>query len=130
VFDQEALMLGNRTVIAFVPTLNADRARTFYAETLGLEFLRDDGFALLFKAGANLLRVARVPSHTPAGFTILGWDVPDVEAAVRDLNERGLKMERFPGMPHDELGIWTAPNGDQVAWFKDPDGNILSLSRH
>jgi catechol 2,3-dioxygenase-like lactoylglutathione lyase family enzyme len=123
-------MLGNHKVVAFVPTLNADRARTFYAETLGLEFVRDDGFALLFKAGANLLRVARVPSHTPAGFTILGWEVADVGATARGLGERGLKMERFPGMQQDELGIWTAPSGDQVAWFKDPDGNILSLSRH
>jgi catechol 2,3-dioxygenase-like lactoylglutathione lyase family enzyme len=127
---EEVLMLSERRLIAFVPTLDAERARHFYGEILGLRFERDDGFALVFQAGRNMLRIARVPTHTPWPFTIIGWEVPDLPATVRVLADRGVKMERFDGMQQDELGIWTAPNGNRVAWLKDPDGNVLSLSTH
>ena len=96
---------------------------------LGLRFLRDDGFALVFDANGIVLRIVEMKEFTPQKGTTLGWDVSDLPATIRGLAARGVQFERF-GMPQDELGIWTAPGGDQVAWFKDPDGNLLSLSRH
>lgn len=118
-------------VIAFVPTRDPAKAREFYEQTLGLQFVKDDRFALVFKAAGISLRIANVssmPDFKPAPFTILGWRVQNVEKAVRELSARGAVFERFPGMSQNELGIWTSPGGAQVAWFKDPDGNVLSVT--
>ncbi len=122
-------MLEARPVIAFVATAKADRAEAFYAKTLGLKLVSDDGFALVFDAGGTMLRVARVQQLQPAAYTVLGWSVPDIRRAVRDLSRRGVAFERYPGLEQDELGIWTAPGGARVAWFKDPDANTLSLTQ-
>lgn len=122
-------MLTKHTLIGFVPTANLDTARHFYADVLGLELVKDDGFALVFRAGANMLRVVRAGEFTPQPFTILGWEVENVDTAVSHLRERDVQFLRFLD-DQDEQGVWTAPNGDQVAWFSDPDGNTLSLSRH
>jgi len=108
-----------------------DRARSaaFYRDILGLELAQEDKFAAVFSTGGVTLRVSHVADFTPHGHTILGFTVPDVAAAVRALNQQGLAFERFAHIPHDELGIWTAPGGKiQVAWFKDPDGNLLSVT--
>jgi len=115
--------------MAFLLTKDKGRAKAFYAETLGLTFVRDDGFALVFNANGVMLRISEMKDFTPQKGTTLGWEVDDLPAAIRELARRGIQFERF-GMPQDELGIWTAPGGDQIAWFKDPDGNLLSLSRH
>jgi catechol 2,3-dioxygenase-like lactoylglutathione lyase family enzyme len=117
-------------IVAFVATRNADRSRAFYADELGLRFVSDDGFALVFNIGGTMLRIARVQEHTPAPFTVLGWEVEAIERTVADLNAKGVAFERFPGMSQDHLGIWAAPGGAKVAWFKDPDGNVLSVSQH
>jgi len=119
--------------IAFVPTLDAKAARDFYEKTLGLTFEYDDDFAMVFRVGtANMmLRVVRVQGDfTPQPFGIFGWESPDVEADVKALTARGIEFLRFGYFEQDALGIWTAPNGNKVAWFKDPDGNTLSLSSH
>lgn len=124
-------MLMESEVIAFVPTRDPAKAREFYEQTLGLQFVKDDRFALVFKAAGISLRIANVssmPDFKPAPFTILGWRVQNVEKAVRELSARGAVFERFPGMSQNELGIWTSPGGAQVAWFKDPDGNVLSVT--
>jgi catechol 2,3-dioxygenase-like lactoylglutathione lyase family enzyme len=124
-------MLSTAKPIAFIPTRDADRARPFFETTLGLRFLSDDGFALNFQADAVLLRVVRVGDFSPQIFTIFGWHVPDVEAAVADLNSRGVQFLRIHGMDQSPSGIWTAPGGAaKVAWFKDTDGNTLSVSQH
>ncbi|MEO8908913.1 MAG: VOC family protein [Gemmatimonadaceae bacterium] len=126
-------MLGSANIVAFVPTKNPDKARSFFEKTLGLEFVVDDKFALVFEANGVMIRVvnvAGIDSFTPAPFTILGWSVGDVGKAVNDLVRRGVKFERYPGLEQDQLGVWTAPGGAKIAWFKDPDGNILSLSQH
>jgi catechol 2,3-dioxygenase-like lactoylglutathione lyase family enzyme len=123
-------MLGSIDIIAFVPTKDAERARSFYEGTLGLRFIKDDGFALVLDANGIMVRVAKSPKFTPAQFTILGWQVVNIEKIVAGLKERGVQFERFGFFEQDELGIWTAPTGDKVAWFKDPDGNILSVSEH
>ena len=122
-------MRGDSRLTAFVATTDPDRARDFYEGKLGLKFLADDGFALLFDSNGTRLRVAKARAFTPAPFTVLGWEVSDMDAVLEDLSRNGVAMERFPFLPQDDRGVCTFPNGDQVAWFKDPDGNTLSLAQ-
>lgn len=123
-------MLDSARLVAFVPTSDFDNARGFYEGVLGLKFISQDAFALVMQSNETNIRIAKVGKFTPAQFTILGWDVPDIASRVRALSAEGVNFEHFPGLQQDELGIWTAPGGTKVAWFKDPDGNILSLSQH
>ena len=116
-------------LIAFVPTTDAARAQAFYADTLGLELQSENAFALVFRVNETMLRVTLVAEFTPQPFTVLGWDVPDIAAAMRKLGERGVIFERFDGMDQDAQGVWRAPGGAYVAWFKDPDGNTLSVAQ-
>lgn len=127
--------MNNSTVAAFplvtfVSTKDPDKARAFYEGVLGLRFISQDHFAVVFEAHGNLLRVGIAKEVAPPHNTVLGWEVPDIVEAIKMLQAAGVTFERIPGMKQDELGIWTPPNGDKVAWFKDPDGNILSISRH
>jgi catechol 2,3-dioxygenase-like lactoylglutathione lyase family enzyme len=117
-------------VIAFIPTKNADQSKAFYQNNLGLSFVSDDQFALVFNMGQTMLRVVRVQDFTPAPFTILGWEVPNIEESVRDLSSKKISFERYPWLDQDELGIWKSPSGSRIAWFKDPDGNVLSVAQH
>ena len=126
-------MLSTNPIIGFIPTRDADRARAFYEGTLGLTFLADDGFALVFRSGANMIRIARAAEFTPDPFTILGWEVADIVSEVTALTAKGVEFARYPFLPPDQvddLGIWTTPTSDKVAWFQDPDGNTLSVSQH
>jgi len=127
------MSLANFFPIGFVPIRNAEAARTFYEQTLGLTFQSDDQFALVFRLGPDrglMLRLVRMPEFAPAPYTIFGWEVPDITRAVDELTANGLIFARPGGMPLDERGIWTSPSGARVAWFHDPDGNTLSLSQH
>ncbi len=124
-------MLGSTNIVAFVPTTDSKKSRAFYEGTLGLRFIKDDGFAMVLDANGTKLRVSKVPPEfKPAQFTILGWEVSRIEDAVSKLQKKGVTFERFGFFEQDKLGIWTAPTGDKVAWFKDPDGNVLSVSQH
>jgi catechol 2,3-dioxygenase-like lactoylglutathione lyase family enzyme len=123
-------MLGSINIVAFVPTKDFEKAKAFYVGILGLGFVKEDGFALVLDANSIVVRVARVPEFKPAQYTILGWQVPDIEKIVTELQGKGVAFERFGFFEQDALGIWTAPTGDKVAWFKDPDGNVLSVSQH
>ena len=124
-------MLGSINIVAFVPTKDSEKARAFYEGVLGLRFVKDDGFAMVMDANGIMVRVAKVPPpFEPAPFTILGWQVNDIERVAAGLQGKGVQFERFGFFQQDALGIWTAPTGDKVAWFKDPDGNILSVSQH
>lgn len=124
-------MLGENDIIAFVPTADANQARDFYEKVLGLRFISDDGFAMVFAANGTMIRIARTGRFTPQSFTILGWQVEDVRETVKSLTVKGVRFEKFPGLEQDETGIWPAPGGAaKVAWFKDPDGNLLSVSEH
>lgn len=123
-------LLGSNSVIGFVPTRDFASATTFFRDTLGLRLAATDDFALVFESGGTMIRVVKVGDFTPAPYTILGWQVQDVTAAVAALTGRGVVFERFPGLAQDPQGIWAAPGGARVAWFKDPAGNILSLSQH
>jgi catechol 2,3-dioxygenase-like lactoylglutathione lyase family enzyme len=126
----EKRMLGAINIVAFVPTRDSGKARAFYEGVLGLRFIKDDGFALVLDANGIMVRVAKAPEFKPAPFTILGWQVTDIEKVVTALQEKGVHFEIFGFLEQDKLGIWTAPSGDKVAWFKDPDGNVLSVSEH
>ena len=122
-------MLKSRPIVAFVATTDPKRAKHFYAKTLGLRLVSEDGFALVFDAGGTMLRVATVNTLQPAGYTVLGWIVPDIATAVRALVKRGVRFQRYEGMGQDDLGIWSSPSGARVAWFADPEGNTLSLTQ-
>jgi catechol 2,3-dioxygenase-like lactoylglutathione lyase family enzyme len=125
-------MLGSADLIAFVPTREPTKARKFYEETLGLDFINEDAFALVFNVHGTTLRIAdvsQVKGFKPAPFTIVGWQVTNVSDTAGDLVKRGVQFERFPGMDQDSQGIWKSPSGAKVAWFKDPDGNILSITQ-
>jgi catechol 2,3-dioxygenase-like lactoylglutathione lyase family enzyme len=123
--------LSDQSIIGFVATSNPDRAKRFYKDTLGLPLVSEElPFALVFDAHGTMLRVTVVKDVTPAGYTVLGWQVPDIGAAAKTLSQAGVQFERYPGMQQDELGVWSSPSGAKVAWFKDPDGNTLSLSQH
>ena len=122
-------MLSASPLVAFVATTKPDQAREFYEEALGLRLISDDPFAIVLDANGTTLRVTKVREHTPAPFTVLGWQVADLRKAVVWLSGRGVDVERVPGLPQDALGIWNAPGGTQVAWFKDPDGNLLSMTQ-
>lgn len=123
-------MLGSSNLIAFILTGDAARAKTFYAETLGLKFVTQDDYALVFDANGITVRISHMPGHTPSEHPILGWQVTDIADTVSELAKAGVKIERYPFLQQDDLGIWTSPDGKaKVAFFKDPDGNVLSLTQ-
>jgi catechol 2,3-dioxygenase-like lactoylglutathione lyase family enzyme len=122
-------VIGSADLVAFVPTADLGRARPFYEDVLGLTLVTADDLACMFDSNGTLLRVNDVGAFTPARFTIVGWAVADIAAEVSDLVARGVTFERYPGFEQNELGIWTAPDGTQVAWFRDPDGNTLSVAQ-
>lgn len=123
-------MIQSATLKAFIPTTDPDRARHFYVDVLGLELVGVDPFAVTVRYGAIPVRLVKVEKFSPAPFTILGWDVTDLRSHVRQLTDAKLTFTRYEGMEQDEDAIWTAPGGNRVAWFRDPDGNVLSLSEH
>lgn len=121
-------MLADKQLVAFVATADPARARAFYEGVLGLTLLEDGPFALVFDANGTRLRVAKVGQVTPATYTVLGWEVGDIVAQVGELVARGVVFERYAGIAQDSLGIWSTDDGDRVAWFRDPDANVLSLT--
>ena len=123
-------MLSSSKLVGFVPTKDSQKARAFYEGKLGFQFVSDDQFALVMRAGDTMIRIAKAQDFTPAPYTVLGWEVQDIDAIVRWLTQRGVVFEKYPFVQDRELGIWTTPGGDKVAWFKDADGNVLSVSQH
>ena len=121
--------LPTSELIAFMPTTDLTAARVFYEKGLGLPIAGESPIACTFDANGTTLRVIAVESIAPAPYTVLGWNVSDIEASIRELSGRGVVFERFDGVDQDELGVWRSPGGARVAWFKDPDGNTLSLTQ-
>jgi catechol 2,3-dioxygenase-like lactoylglutathione lyase family enzyme len=123
--------LAECNIVGFVNIVDVARAKEFYRDTLGLRLVSEEPpFALVFEANGIMLRLAMVKEIPPARGTVLGWQVPDIAAAVTGLVRAGVRFERYDFAKQDDLGIWTTPTGAKVAWFKDPDGNILSISEH
>jgi len=121
-------MLNKSEFINFIATCNVAKARRFYVETLGLTFVSEDQFALVVGANGTMLRIQKVDHVIPHAYTALGWKVSDIKKEVDTLSKLGVKFARYEGMHQDENGIWTAPSKAKIAWFTDPDGNILSLT--
>ena len=132
-------MLGTEKVVAFTAVRDRDAARAFYRDKLGLTLLGEDQYAMVFDANGTTLRLTPVPDWTPPKFTVLGWEVSDIVSTVKRLRDAGVEFERYPWMKdQDEDGIWKSPSGPgvasvhagaRVAWFKDPDGNVLSVAQ-
>jgi len=122
-------MLASKPINGFAPTKDSKAARSFYESVLGLKFLSENPYVLVMKANDTRIILQKVDQFVPAPYTILGWEVDDIEEVVSFLTNRGVVFERFAGMEQDALGIWKSPEG-KVAWFKDPDGNVLSVSQH
>ncbi|HTX17457.1 MAG TPA: VOC family protein [Bacteroidota bacterium] len=122
-------MLKHFRPIAFVATADPSSSREFYERILGLEFISGDQFALVFDLDGTPLRIQVVEKVNPHPYTALGWNVSDIRKEVVELTGRGIQFERYEGMNQDRDGIWRSPSGAQVAWFKDPDGNILSITQ-
>ena len=117
-------------LVGFVATADAQRAKAFYKDVLRLRLISEDQFALVFDIHGTMLRVTSVSEVVAAPYTILGWHVADISASAQYLSTAGVKLERYQGLGQDEGGIWRSPGGTSIAWFKDPDGNTLSISQH
>jgi len=126
-----AEVLASAVTVAFVPSTDLNRSRRFYEEILGFSVARQDSFAVTLDAGPLTIRVTNVGDvFNVQPFTVLGWEVGDIQAEIADLVKHGVGFLRVATMQQDEAGVWAAPDGTRVAWFKDPDGNTLSLSQH
>ncbi len=121
-------MLREAELVAFLASTDLLRAEGFFGGVLGLEHLETTPFAALFRAGTGTLRVALVETVVVAPYTVLGWTVPDIAAGVAGLAAAGVPPIVYDGMGQDAAGVWTSPSGARVAWFHDPDGNVLSLT--
>jgi catechol 2,3-dioxygenase-like lactoylglutathione lyase family enzyme len=121
-------MIDTSKVIAFVATADGARAKAFYVDVLGARFVADEPHALVLDLNGTMLRVQKVQSVTPQPFTVLGWEVRGIERVMASLVGRGVAFERYGFLDQDERGVWTTPDGAKIAWFKDPDGNTLSLT--
>ena len=120
-------MLSSSDLVAFVPSADPEASRQFYEGVLGLRFLGDDRAALLFDANGTVVRIVGVDEVAPQPYTILGWEVEDIAAIVGDLAARGVEFQDFDFLDDDNPPVWASPDGSQVAWFRDPDGNMLSV---
>jgi len=113
----------------FVATAKAESARAFYERVLGLAFVADEPYALVFRVGRSMLRIQKVERVPKVPYTALGWSVRNIRITVRRLAEAGVVFQRYEGLAQDDAGVWCSPSGARVAWFQDPDGNILSLTQ-
>jgi catechol 2,3-dioxygenase-like lactoylglutathione lyase family enzyme len=121
-------VLAHAAFVGFIPVRNLESARAFYCDTLGLEAVEQTPVALVADAGGVSVRLAEVAELRPQPFTIAGWLVGDISSTVASLAKAGISTKRYEGMAQDEQGVWTAPSGDRIAWFADPDGNVLSVT--
>ena len=123
------MVLTGAPLIAFAPSTDLARSRAFYEGVLGLRLVEDSSFAVAFDAHGTQLRVTAVEERVAVPYTVLGWFVPDIADAVDALTARGVAFNRYDGMDQDARGVWQSPSGARIAWFEDPDGNVLSLTQ-
>jgi len=121
-------MLEDKPFMAFIPVTELAGARAFYEGVLGLRVTDENPYALVVDAGGTMLRLTKVDALQPQPFTMAGWAVADIGHVIDELVDRGVAFVRYDGMEQDERAVWSTPNGDQIAWFRDPDGNTLSLT--
>lgn len=121
-------MTHARRPISFLATQDSEAAKIFYGDVLGLEVLEISPYALVFSDGGNTLRIQIVPELTPAAYTVHGWQVENIAHEIAVLSAKGVEFSKFDQLAQAENGVWTSPDGHQIAWFKDPSANILSLT--
>jgi len=121
-------MLSSASLVGFLATASPEAATRFYCSVLGLALVEDSPFALVFNAHGTTLRIQKVQQVSLAPYTALGWVVADIRGTARDLAAKGVVFQRYDGLAQDAHGIWQSPSGAKVAWFRDPDGNTLSLT--
>jgi catechol 2,3-dioxygenase-like lactoylglutathione lyase family enzyme len=121
-------MLASAKLVAFAATTDSARSRKFYEGLLGLRFVSEDEYAVIYDIRGIELRIQKVRTFTPQAHTLLGWYVSSIDEVVTELLHRGLAFERYTSLEQDEHGVWTAPSGARIAWLKDPDGNLLSVT--
>lgn len=122
-------MIKEPHITVFLPTMKPSASKHFYSRKLGLKLISEDNYALEFSGHGSTLRITTVTQFNPQPFTVLGFRIEDVVSYVRHLNKKGVTFERFDALDQDELGIWTSPGNAKVAWFKDPDENLISLTQ-
>jgi catechol 2,3-dioxygenase-like lactoylglutathione lyase family enzyme len=123
-------MLADSQLQTIVWTSRIPEAEKFYSEVLGLPLKARSHGALVYSVGGSDLRVSPVPATQPSAHTVVGFAIADIRTAVDTLAARGIILERFAAFPHDPQGVLTTPDGAQVAWFRDPDGNLLSIVQY
>jgi catechol 2,3-dioxygenase-like lactoylglutathione lyase family enzyme len=123
-------MLSDGKMIGFIPTTDYEQARAFYENKLEFQFVSLDQYAMVMRIGGHMVRIVKLAKFTPLQGTILGWEVQNIEAVAAWLQKQSVAMEKYPFVQNRELGIWTTTSGDKIAWFKDPDSNVLSISQH
>ncbi|MBY0565390.1 MAG: VOC family protein [Hyphomonadaceae bacterium] len=123
-------MLASSTLTSLIGTAKPAAAKAFYGDVLGLRFVIDDGFAAIFETKNARIRVSTTPSVVPAPYAVLAFDVDDIDKTIDALAAKGVVFARFPFLVQDGKGVWAAPDGTKVAWFHDPDLNLLSLVQH
>jgi catechol 2,3-dioxygenase-like lactoylglutathione lyase family enzyme len=123
-------ILRTAPLVTFVLVRDREKARAFYEDVLGLARVSEDAFAIEYDLAGTMMRLTTVEGYQPHPHTVIGWQVPDIVAAVRELTAKGVKIAIYPGFGQDELGIWSSPDGgSKIAWFHDPEGNNLSLTQ-
>lgn len=127
--DKPVSGLASARVVTFVLTRDREASKAFYTATLGLPLVADDPFASVLDLNGTILRITQIDGYEAPPHPVLGWHVPDIAQAIRDLTAKGVTMTIYEGYGQDALGVWTSPDGKaKVAWFNDPDGNVLSLT--
>jgi catechol 2,3-dioxygenase-like lactoylglutathione lyase family enzyme len=123
-------MIFSGKTVAFVASSDLGRSEAFYVARLGFTRVSGDDYGLVVSANGTSIRISRADGFSPQPFTVLGWDVERIEEVVKRLTQAGVEFRRYPGMDQDAAGIWRAPSGSRIAWFSDPDGNVLSVAEH
>lgn len=123
-------MLKGAKLVAFAATTDALRAAAFYMTILGLKLRYEDDFAVSLESEGVEVRLQKVERFDPQPFTTLGWQVARITEVVDQLLQHGIVPERYPWLDQDEMGVWQAPSGARVVWFRDPDGNLLSVAEY
>lgn len=122
-------MLGGSKLVAFAATVDSAKSRAFYEGVLGLTIVHEDEYASVYDAHGVELRIQKVRTLTPQPHTQLGWSVSSIDQVLQALRDRGVIFEKYPFLEQDPNGVWTSPSGGKIAWFKDPDGNLLSVTQ-
>ncbi|NKC01482.1 MAG: VOC family protein [Pseudomonadales bacterium] len=123
-------MLANAELQTLALTADIPTAITFYEEVLGLSLKANSDGAAVFDVGGRDLRVSPVAETSPTEHTVFGFAVADVQGVAEELSSKGVPLVEFQGFPHDQNGLVATPDGSRVCWFRDPDGNLISVVQY